>query len=200
MEDLILAFVTASTKVLKKDEELADGAWKYELNTHISLFLELVSDALHLTGQTSPELAARIDSYRTRLRAPDPPTKDANDRGSSDRGHGESDAASVRSQRKDHQPQEGLRSPHTEAVARVFGLSEDALTGKLKDLQTVCTEQAALEDLKVSWYCYRLLSLSYSPASSGSTPILLSPTVPTTSRSPPCGPHIANPRCRHCLK
>jgi hypothetical protein len=64
IEDLILPFVTTATKSLKKEEELADGAWKFELNTQIALFLDLLADSLAAVGPSSGELTNRLESYR----------------------------------------------------------------------------------------------------------------------------------------
>lgn len=150
IEDLILPFVTTATKALKKEDELADGAWKWELNNQIALFLDLLSDSLYAVGPIPAELSTRLESYRTRLKAPDPPP--SSEKGSSDRGHGErSDAESVRSGRSvRRETVEGLRERETEHVAALFGVMDEELEQRLKSLQGVCTEQAALEDLKVS--------------------------------------------------
>ena len=149
IEELILPFVTTATKALKKEEELADGAWKFELNTQIALFLDLLSDSLHLVGPAPAELTTRLESYRTRLKAPDPaPAPAPSERGSSDRGHGErSDAESVRSAKRE--VADGLRARETESVGQLFGVGEEVLGQRLRELQGVCTEQAALTDLKV---------------------------------------------------
>ncbi|ORY22447.1 hypothetical protein BCR39DRAFT_473921 [Naematelia encephala] len=148
IEDLILPFVTSATKSLKKEDELVDGAWKFELNTQIALFLDLLADSLNAVGPIPGELSTRLESYRARLRAPEPNGSSSTDARSSDRGHGEkSDVESVRSVRRDI---EGLKGRETEGVAQLFGMTEDDLASKLKELQSICTEQAALEDLKVS--------------------------------------------------
>lgn len=150
VEDLILPFVTTATKNLKKEEELADGAWKYELNNQIALFLSLLSDSLHAVGPVSAELTSRMDSYRARITDPGPgpggTALSSSEKGSSDRGHGErGDAESIRSVRT----LEGLRARLTEEVGQLFGVDEDTLQQKLRGLQTLCTEQSALDDLKV---------------------------------------------------
>lgn len=148
IEDLILPFVTSATKSLQKEQELVDGGWKYELNTQIALFLDILADCLHAVGPISHELSTRLESYRTRLKAPDPPP--GSERGSSDQGHGEkSDKESVRSVKRETVFEDGLRGGDTERVGVLFGMAEDDLTEMLKELQGVCTEQAALEDLKV---------------------------------------------------
>lgn len=139
IEDIILPFVTTATKALKKDEELADGQWKYELNTQISHFLEILSNCLLTAGGASQELAQRLEGYRVRLKADPPPPE-------RDKEKVVADTESVRSARS---REDMLKSVSTEGVGRLFGLTDDALQVKLRSLQNVCTEQAALEDLKV---------------------------------------------------
>ena len=51
--------------------------------------------------------------------------------------------------------EEGLRGAGTEIAAVLFGLNEDWLVNKLRELQGVCTEQAALDDFKVSHLVFR---------------------------------------------
>ena len=157
MEDLILAFVTTSTKALKKEEELADGSWKYELSTQVSLFVDLIHTCLLSLGPISTELSNRLEGYRTRLKEPAPvaPVRpnhlDRVSMGSIDKG----DGASIRSlgtqaTRTQAIPEEGLRGAGTEIVSVLFNLNEAWVDTKLQELQGVCTEQAALDDFKVS--------------------------------------------------
>ena len=47
-------------------------------------------------------------------------------------------------------PEEGLRGAGTEIVSVLFNLNEGWVDTKLQELQSVCTEQAALDDFKVS--------------------------------------------------
>lgn len=122
-----------------------DGAWKYELGTQVSLFLDLLRDSIQAVGPIHGELASRLEGYRTRLK---PEPKHPFDRSSTASSLDKGDAASIRSVQTTKL--EGLRGPATDDVAQVFGLSDEWLTGKLKELQGVCTEQAALDDLKVS--------------------------------------------------
>lgn len=157
VEDLILAFVTTATKSLKKEDELADGSWKYELSPQVSLFLDLIHSCLLSLGPMSSELSNRIEGYRNRLKEPAPtPTSarpshiDRMSMGSIDKG----DGASIRSfgtqaTRTQGNGEEGLRGAGTEIAAVLFGLDEDWLANKLRELQGVCTEQAALDDFKV---------------------------------------------------
>jgi hypothetical protein len=166
IEDLILPFVTTATKSLKKEEELADGAWKFELNTQIALFLDLLADSLAAVGPSSGELTNRLESYRQRLREPAPNStagsiKEA-DRNSlvvgSDRGHG-GDAESTFSTRS--AKADGFRGKETEEIGQLFGLSDDQLQAKLNELKTICTERVS-SHLEIwshaDFECSRLLS------------------------------------------
>jgi hypothetical protein len=148
IEDLILPFVTSATKSLQKDPEMGDGAWKFELNNQIASFLDLLADSLSSVGPSS-ELVGRLENYRQRLREPAPQTQAppqltpsiVSERASmygSERGHGDGD--SVMSQRS---RSEGLKGKETEEVAQLFGMSDEALQQKLKELQTICTEQVS---------------------------------------------------------
>jgi hypothetical protein len=148
IEDIILPFVTIATKSLKDDSQLPEGQWKFELNTQISLFISLLSDSLNLTGGAPSELLGRLESYRARLNnAPTlahPPVMDIK------RENGDRDSVSSLTA----QPLAAamsLKGKATDAVWKVFGMHEDALASKLRELQADCTEAAALDDLKVSF-------------------------------------------------
>ncbi|KAK4689773.1 hypothetical protein P7C73_g321, partial [Tremellales sp. Uapishka_1] len=142
VEDLILAFVTVATKALKKDEELAEGAWKWELNVQILTFLNLISDSVASLGIVGGELGNRLESYKTRLSTLDPPQPPEKT------GIGVASASEDNASIKSVKREEGLKGDATVAVGKLFGLTEDTLQIRLKGLQAVCTEQAALEDLK----------------------------------------------------
>ena len=140
IEELILAFVTSATKSLKKDDDLADGGWKYELNAQIALFLELIYDSLISLGPIPTELGARLDGYRTRLK-PDPAPPPSAD------GQDKSDGVSVMSAAS--KPAES--SKMLEVAAELFGLDNDDVKRSINDFKASATEQAALEDLKVGF-------------------------------------------------
>lgn len=144
IEDLILPFVTSATKSLQKDAEMQDGAWKFELNTQIGLFLDLLADSLYSVGPSS-ELIGRLENYRQRIREPAPGPAlapsivgERNSIHGSERGHG--DAESVMSQRS---RSDGLKGKETEEVAQLFGMTDEALQQKLKELQPIVTEQVS---------------------------------------------------------
>jgi hypothetical protein len=195
--------VTTATKSLKKEDELADGSWKYELSTQVSLFLDLVHTCLVSLGPISSELSSRIEGYRTRLKepAPTPTRSNAIDRmsmGSIDKG----DGASIRSfgtqaTRTQGASEEGLRGAGTEIAGVLFGLDQDWLGSKLRELQGVCTEQAALDDFKVSAaaldHLASITGLTSSNCSNGSIRIHRSPMGRMILTIPPNG-HPIEPR------
>jgi hypothetical protein len=160
IEDIILPFVTTATKSLKDDNQLAEGAWKVELNTQIQLFLQLIGDALHACGGGG-ELMVRLESYMQRMKddAPAQVHTDAQAQqstgmvqqgstsaGTSDAGHGEEAGTRGYSAVSNT----SIKGKGTDHVWRLFGMHEDQLVGKLREMEGVCTEVAALEDLKVS--------------------------------------------------
>lgn len=169
IEDIILPFVTTATKSLKDDPQLPDGQWKSELNTQISLFISLLADSLYMTGGAPTELLGRLDSYRERLKdnpSPLPPSSATKD---------SADADSIRSLaptpafQNSTVPME-LKGKGTDVVWRLFGMHEDALAGKLRELQGDCTEAAALEDLKVSTLSHHQLDIGANHTERPQTP------------------------------
>ncbi|WWD07979.1 hypothetical protein V865_006089 [Kwoniella europaea PYCC6329] len=144
IEDLILAFVTSSTKTLQKDGELMDGAWKSELSLQVSLFLDLLYDCLVSLGPLSPELASRLQSYRNRLKAQDTPSK--TDKDAEDRSQERNEGDSLSIARK--QNGNGLMGPLLDTVATLYQLRREDIHRIITDIENTCTEQAALDDLK----------------------------------------------------
>ncbi|WWC67647.1 uncharacterized protein I206_101557 [Kwoniella pini CBS 10737] len=151
IEDLILAFVTVSTKTLQKDEELVDGAWKPELSSQVSLFMELLYDCLTALGPLSGEMSARLQSYRSRLKTEidlPPPDKGP-------------DSAVAERPRSDQLPvskkenRDWWKGSLIDVVRSLYGVGEETVEAKLLELERLCTEQAALEDLKK---CLKLLN------------------------------------------
>ena len=158
IEDIILPFVTTATKALKDDNQLAEGAWKVELNSQISLFLALIGDALHASGGGG-ELLVRLESYRQRMKddapapapAPPPPVQASNPALAGVSGNGDdADSASTRTVNSAKTTSASIKGKGTDHVWRLFGMPEEQLVGRLKEMAGTCTEAAALEDLKVS--------------------------------------------------
>ncbi|BEJ13854.1 hypothetical protein CspHIS471_0310280 [Cutaneotrichosporon sp. HIS471] len=135
MEDIILAFVSASTRALKKELDLVDGGWKTELNSQILVFLTLLSDNLTSIGSTAVELRSRLSTYRTGLQADNRKSVSP---------------APTASKEEDGpvllQPDSIIS---TNVVAELFHLDNTTLSERLQAIRQICTVDAALEDLKI---------------------------------------------------
>ncbi|WWC59160.1 uncharacterized protein I303_101708 [Kwoniella dejecticola CBS 10117] len=160
IEELILAFVTTSTRTLQKDEDLPDGAWKSELSSQVSLFLELLYDCLSGLGPLSSELAARLQTYRNRLESQKAPSVVAK---FSDDARTEAHDSVYPSIFQKY-GRDWWKGSILDCVRALYAWHDDAMDAKLHELEKVCTEQAALDDLKT---CLKLLntesSYPYSP-------------------------------------
>ncbi|XAO24727.1 hypothetical protein I312_103533 [Cryptococcus bacillisporus CA1280] len=144
IEDLILAFVTAATKSLKKEDALADS-WKIELSRQVPLFFDLLSDCISAMGPVSSELKARLESYQGYLKVQD--TSNAEDKSL---GSSLKSSNSLRSLAPKEQEIPGKKSVDLiEVVAQLFGMSTEVCRQKVEDLKEACTRQAALDDLKI---------------------------------------------------
>lgn len=153
IEDLILAFVTAATKSLKKEDALADS-WKIELSRQVSLFFDLLSDCISAMGPVSSELKARLESYQGYLKVQD--TSNAEDKSL---GSSLKSSNSLRSLAPKEEEIPGKKSVDLiEVVAQLFGMPTEVCRQKVEDLKEACTRQAALDDLKVSELRCGLLS------------------------------------------
>lgn len=138
IEDIILAFVSASTRALKKELDLVDGGWKTELNAQILVFLDLLSDNLNAVGSAAVELRNRLNTYRARL--------SSNEKASS------TQATAVAATVKDDEHTPAPESDSvlsTAMVAELFHLDSAALAERLQAIRHLCTVDAALDDLKV---------------------------------------------------
>jgi len=138
LEDLILAFVTASTRALKKEQDLVEGGWKEELNRQILLFLDLLGDNLNSIGSGAADLRARLNTYRTRLHGDkrgnvQPPSNTSED----DR------------TRPVAPPQDG--TVFVDVVRQLLDISDQAFAEKCESLKSICTVDAAIDDTKVSF-------------------------------------------------
>lgn len=138
LEDIILAFVSAATKSLRKEHDLADGGWKAELNPQILMFLDLLHESLSSVGSGATELRARLSTYRSRL---------------------QSDDAGIPSstQTTGAPPDDNRPTARPAFVLDVVLNVLPADSAKVKEaaeaLRGSCSVEAALEDLRVSLNC-----------------------------------------------
>ncbi|THU97847.1 hypothetical protein K435DRAFT_828529 [Dendrothele bispora CBS 962.96] len=136
IEELILMFATHATGVLKKEPTLSGDGWKLELNNQISKFVKLLRDCLRNLHHVSPELLGRLDMYTAKL-APS---------AASDSGY---DSASNRDSSSSFTISGSVSDmPLVRSVAALFKLSENAVQKEVDQMRTLCTEKAALNDLK----------------------------------------------------
>ncbi|WVR04402.1 hypothetical protein IAU60_001404 [Kwoniella sp. DSM 27419] len=131
VEEIILAFVSSATKTLQKDDELAEGAWKRELNAQTCMMLDLLGDSLSSLGASS-EIHARLDSYRVRLKDADKASKE------------EPETASDISSNVNDEIDVSL----VPIVMTLFDVSTEERERQSTLVRVLCTEQAALNDFK----------------------------------------------------
>ncbi|KAI6022903.1 hypothetical protein BKA83DRAFT_97293 [Pisolithus microcarpus] len=124
IEELILMFAAQSTGVLKKEPTLVDDAWKVELNNQIAQFLN-----------------SRLDMYQTKL---SPPLSQESGHASTsvirDRGDSVSTVQTANTSVQD--------MSLVMTVAKLFRIPEQAMQSEVDRLRKICTEKAALIDLK----------------------------------------------------
>lgn len=134
LEDIILAFVSAATKSLRKEHDLADGGWKAELNPQILMFLDLLNDSMSSVGSGATELRARLTTYRSRLQ--------------NDNTSGSSSTPAVGTLPDDNRPT-ARPTFELDVVLEVLPVDPAKLAEAVESLRSNCTVEAALEDLKV---------------------------------------------------
>ncbi|KAF8335868.1 uncharacterized protein EI90DRAFT_2912352 [Cantharellus anzutake] len=143
IEELILTFVSTATASLKKNPQLLGEAWKGELNKQIPMFIRMLRECLSNTSSVPTELVSRLELYSVKLNATAP-----HDTGS-DSGYSTS--------RSPDPPAPGPSStvtqyvadmPLVQTVARLFGYTNSQVQGDLSSLKQMCTEWAAIVDLK----------------------------------------------------
>ncbi|KAF9221715.1 hypothetical protein BS17DRAFT_784553 [Gyrodon lividus] len=140
IEELILMFASQATSVLRKEPTLVDDAWKVEVNNQIAQFVRMLRDCLKGLSHVSPELTSRLDMYHAKL------SESSNDSGydsastSRDRGDSISTAPGISTSIYDMQ--------FVMVIAKLFKIPENAVQGEVDKLRKICTEKAALVDLK----------------------------------------------------
>jgi hypothetical protein len=135
LEDLILAFVSASTRALKKEQDLAEGRWKEELNAQILVFLDLLGDNLGSVGSGAGELRARLSTYRSRLN-PDRITPSQ---------------PQASPPEDEHRPAP-VADPivFVDIVRPIMNMSDHEFAERCEIMKATCTVDAAVDDAKVS--------------------------------------------------
>ncbi|KZV80623.1 hypothetical protein EXIGLDRAFT_742800 [Exidia glandulosa HHB12029] len=136
IEELILTFATTATGALRKDPQLAGDGWKIELNKQLGEFILILRDCLRGLNHVSAELTARLDMYTAKLA---PSAAPQQERG---RDTLPSPAPSVSNSAED--------MPLVKTIARLFKVNDADVQRDVNALKRVCTEKAALTDLKAS--------------------------------------------------
>ncbi|KAI6037993.1 hypothetical protein EDC04DRAFT_2699211 [Pisolithus marmoratus] len=141
IEELILMFAAQSTGVLKKEPTLVDDAWKVELNNQIAQFVRILRECLKGLSHVSPELNSRLDMYQAKL-SPPSSHDSAHDSASVARDRGDS-VNTVQTVNTNVQ-----EMPLAMTVANLFKIPEQTMQNEVDRLRKICTEKAALVDLK----------------------------------------------------
>ncbi|KAJ3894478.1 hypothetical protein GG344DRAFT_74035 [Lentinula edodes] len=139
IEELILMFATHATGVLKKEPTLTGDSWKFELNNHIALFVKLLRESLRGLNHVSPELLGRLDMYTAKL-GPAQSSDSGYESSSTSRDRDSIASLTISGHVSD--------MPLVKTVAALFRLSESSVQKEVDQLRTLCTEKAALADLK----------------------------------------------------
>ncbi|WVN88902.1 uncharacterized protein L203_104117 [Cryptococcus depauperatus CBS 7841] len=147
VEDLILSFVTTSTKSLKKDEELAAGGWQEELAKQVGLMIDVILDALVILGDRGgTELRSRLEGYRSRIKSEDPPPIREKSVITLSRAPEEK---VLSTEFTELETAVKSATEVLDAVGRLLNLSLEELKRKAEALEGTCTEQAAVDDFKL---------------------------------------------------
>ncbi|KAJ3727280.1 hypothetical protein DFJ43DRAFT_1156909 [Lentinula guzmanii] len=139
IEELILMFATHATGVLKKEPTLNGDSWKFELNNHIALFVKLLRESLRGLNHVSPELLSRLDMYTAKL-GPATSSDSGYDSSSTSRDRDSVTSLTISGNISD--------MVLVKTVVSLFRLSDSSVQKEVDQLRALCTEKAALADLK----------------------------------------------------
>ncbi|KAJ6478601.1 hypothetical protein C8R47DRAFT_983974 [Mycena vitilis] len=139
IEELILMFATHATTVLKKEPTLAGDGWKLELNNQIAVFVKMLRECLRSVNHVSPELLSRLDTYTAKLA----PSQTYSDSGYDSASTSNRESISVPSVSGSVADMDLVR-----VVAALFRIPESEAQQEIDGLRSICTEKAALTDLK----------------------------------------------------
>ncbi|GJJ09370.1 hypothetical protein Clacol_003592 [Clathrus columnatus] len=127
IEELILMFATTSTNALKRDPQLADDGWKFELNNQVGYFIRILQDCIK-TLHPSPELTSRLDMYASKL-SPQSPRESLYD------------SPSVKVGEPSSPPVNISDMTLVKTVATLFGKSQQDVQRDINVMRKVCTEK-----------------------------------------------------------
>jgi hypothetical protein len=145
IEELILMFATHATTVLKKEPTLAGDGWKLELNNQIAVFVKMLRECLRSVNHVSPELLSRLDTYTSKLAPSQSSSHDSGyDSASTSRDRDRDSWVSVATVSSNVADMELVR-----VVAALFRVPESEVQKEIDGMKSICTEKAALTDLKV---------------------------------------------------
>ncbi|KAJ7468448.1 hypothetical protein FB451DRAFT_373271 [Mycena latifolia] len=139
IEELILMFATHATTVLKKEPTLAGDGWKLELNNQIAVFVKMLRECLRSVNHVSPELLSRLDTYTAKLA----PSQSSSDSGYDSASTSHRDSISVPTVSGSVADMQLVG-----VVASLFRIPESEVQREIDGLRGICTEKAALTDLK----------------------------------------------------
>lgn len=134
IEELILMFATSSTNALRKDPQLADDGWKFELNNQVAYFIRILQDCIK-NLHASPELTSRLDMYASKI-SPQSPRTSLYDSPSPKAGEPSTPAPNISDMAL------------VKIVGDLFGKSQQDVQRDINVIRKICTEKAGLLDLK----------------------------------------------------
>ena len=160
LEDLLMMFIATATEILRK--RCTGDEWKVRLEVQVESFVKILEDCLRHRDvkHVPPELFTRVENIRKRLAA-NQPTPDVLDRAVN------GVSASPARQSMDVTPQTPLASTangpsysvaemiQARQIGMAFGVEIPQLQADIDSLKKVCTEKAAMLDLK---QCVNLVS------------------------------------------
>lgn len=166
LEDLIMMFIATATEILRK--RCPGDEWKTRLDSQVESFISILSDCLRNRDvrHVPQELFTKLDQLKSKMSTrPLPPPSQAvasarddsftSDRSSMDGHAGPSSVATARVASSSTIQFEVSEMPAVQQIGRLFGVDYQQLQDDVNSLKKVCTEKAAVADLKA---CVNLIS------------------------------------------
>ncbi|KAG8908954.1 hypothetical protein FRB99_000057 [Tulasnella sp. 403] len=144
IEELILFFVTTATQTLRKDPTITGDAWKVELNTQISVFVQILRECLRGVSHVPPEITSRLEMYSAKLADGTDSQRAASSRSSV---YG-TPSPSLESGPSSATGNTLEDMELVKSTGQLFGRSDTDLQRDVNASKRLCTEKAALLDLK----------------------------------------------------